>query len=389
MYDKGNKLTKNLSNPLTLQVLQIIGSSEEPLSSTEIHNRWIKKFSIYRKIPGTQHSYIYEVIKNLYKPGHLQHAERYVSITYKDKIAEKITLLRNKYDLKNLEVNEVRTRTLTIDEGFERTKADLAIPGMANNPRNWKYLLNLKGLLLFLRSARSNSREVVEENKQQLKLAKINRIKNEQNELNNQLREIDRLHKNPRNLTPDQYFVKHNKIQDRKSELHQMNLLMNQKKREKRKNERNRFEKNLFNSRSTDMVIRNTMLKNKKFHQKGTSNIVNLEFLEYFDVFTELYGLNVRNSILIDIALELENLLPRVTSEFLKDYIIQRCYEEIKSDIALRNHPLSILSKTQKDANANDTLEKYRLKVLKSLIPIQNAKMEEMKRDLETNYDKL
>jgi hypothetical protein len=111
------------------QVLEIIGLSSLPLSSRQIEKEWIKKFSSDRNTPN---SYIYEVIRKLFKPEFAgqTHPERFLRVTYKETAKEKI---------RNIQAIE--------KDDWNR---ELKVAPITNNPRNWRYYLNLKGFLLYL-----------------------------------------------------------------------------------------------------------------------------------------------------------------------------------------------------------------------------------------------
>lgn len=332
---------------------------------------------MYRNLPRTQHSYIYEVIKGLHKSG-------YLHIVYKENIADKISSLKTKFDFNN---NTIQVRRSSEDEALKKTLAELKIAEMGNNHRNWRYLLNLKGLLLYLRSARRTSPEEIEAQKQVVELKRKN-IQTEQNKLNDLLEVIKSKQESTPNLSHDEDISAYNRINEKKSKLRFQKITLSDLEKNQ-KADKISSQWYFPNSRTIDTVIKNTILKNRRklSNQKGIYlNIVNLEFLEFFDIFVELYGVKIRNNLLIDIALELENLLNRVTQEFLRDYIIQRCYEEIKMDIAIRSDPFyRLASIPQETEDENALLEEYKTKVLRILIPLQSAKLDEMRQDFNDN----
>lgn len=130
MYRQTTKLKKSLSRPRYRQILEIIGLSKTPLSRVEISKKWNEKY------PPT--NYVFEVINNLYKPGNLYESERFLSVSYNEK---------SRYKIAQLE--EIKRHTYS-DKDIE---AELKINEIKKNYKNWKYTLNLKGLLLYLISA--------------------------------------------------------------------------------------------------------------------------------------------------------------------------------------------------------------------------------------------
>lgn len=111
-----------------MQILEIIGLSKVPLSSRQIEKEWTRSFSADR---NTENSYIYEIIKKLHKP-------RFLKVSYKETAIEKI---------RNIQPTE--------NDDWDRELKILPIT-ITDNPRNWRYRLNLKGFLLYLKLVDEN-----------------------------------------------------------------------------------------------------------------------------------------------------------------------------------------------------------------------------------------
>jgi len=139
---KSKPKQKLLISPIRRDVLQIIGLSQKPLSSREIENEWLRHSSC------RQNSYIYEVIKDLYKPEYLgqRYQERFLKLFYKENVKNEIELLERK--IKNLESYEHEEWAPTIKR----------IDELRLNPQNWRYSLNFKGFLLYLIASYENQK---------------------------------------------------------------------------------------------------------------------------------------------------------------------------------------------------------------------------------------
>ena len=133
MEQNPRKLKKHLTNPLCLQVLEIVGLAEKPLSANEI-------FQKSKKNNPSISKYVYEVIKELYRVDHLgkPHPERFLKLSYDENTKQKI---------KNIEATEK-------DQWIRPIK----IAQITNNPRTWRYSLNLKGFLLYLFTVYKNDK---------------------------------------------------------------------------------------------------------------------------------------------------------------------------------------------------------------------------------------
>ena len=87
-------------------------------------------------------------------------------------------------------------------------------------------------------------------------------------------------------------------------------------------------------------LAQHKIVKTKTINEviKITSEISNkkqdLRFLNCFQVFDEIYDTKTKVDIILQIARELENLVSERTSEFLRDYVITRCYDEVTIKIA-------------------------------------------------------
>ena len=71
---------------------------------------------------------------------------------------DEILALEKKFDLLQVKPGEIRSRRMTQDEDREFTRALLRIESLKENHRNWRYSLNLKGLLLYLYNTREYPR---------------------------------------------------------------------------------------------------------------------------------------------------------------------------------------------------------------------------------------
>lgn len=95
-----SNIKKNLTRKDYRQVLEIIGLTENPLSRTQIVDRWSQKYERQLKKANennNQNKYIYEVINNLFKLGNLTHNERYLGITLREEADKQISDLNQKY----------------------------------------------------------------------------------------------------------------------------------------------------------------------------------------------------------------------------------------------------------------------------------------------------
>lgn len=162
-------LKKSLCKLPHLQVLEIIGLSQEPLSSTKVSKIWGMNYSPYRKTKKPSVNYVFEIIKDLYKPRYFHHSERFLSISCKKSVQKRLSFLENKFDPRVGEHKEtengyiITVRTIRskaeADDDFERSKADSERQAIMNNHRNWRYRLNFKGLLLYLLDAHYNNKD--------------------------------------------------------------------------------------------------------------------------------------------------------------------------------------------------------------------------------------
>lgn len=59
--------------------------------------------------------------------------------------------------------------------------------------------------------------------------------------------------------------------------------------------------------------------------------------LQYFDIFDEVFGADYKVPILIEIAVELQYQLKKLTTKYLKYYIIRRLYAQISFSIELES----------------------------------------------------
>ncbi len=303
-------LKKSLCKLPHLQVLEIIGISKEPLSSTEVSKIWGMNYCPYRKTDKPSVNYVFEIIKDLYKPRHhLHHSERFLSISYKESVQKRLSFLENKFDRRVGERKEtengyiITVRTIRCkaeaDDDFERSKADSERQAIMSNHRNWRYRLNFKGLLLYLIDVHYNN-------------------------------------KDPKRQDKDMKAI---------------------------------------SNKTVDNVFENfvTRQDNKDY----------FKFLQYFDVLGKVYGIRKKNTALIDIALEMQNLLTLLAPESLRYYFMRRCYDEIASSYALKGNTfLNRLSGKNPDKQILDTLREYKLNILKDLIVEEENTLKNMKRDL-------
>jgi hypothetical protein len=260
---KSHQLKKSLTNELHTQILEIIGLGKEALSANEIVQRSLKEH------PSTTTKYTYEVIKELYRVDHLgqPHAERFLKISYGESA---------KGEISNIEATEK-------DDWIRPAR----IAQITNNPRNWRYRLNYKGLLLYLIAVH---------------------------------------------------------------QAHQVNR------------------------RTINTMIRNL------------SSYSDFEFLQYFDVFEK-----EKVDLLLEIALELQFQLKTLTPEYLRNYILNRCYDEITIDLSILDNPLfrhlSNLShipkfrKTEQETNLILKLRNYKLKILNELMSSEQNRLKEMEQE--------
>ena len=159
-------------------------------------------------------------------------------------------------------------------------------------------------------------------------------------------------------------------------------------------------------------LAQHKIVKTKTINEviKITSEISNkkqdLRFLNCFQVFDEIYDTKTKVDIILQIARELENLVSERTSEFLRDYVITRCYDEVTIKIAdiqksemihnLRHKCAddlvvqrvkkwkSLKLKRKEQIIELDRLEQYKEKILYKLIPITKSRLENMMEDLKT-----
>lgn len=168
-----------------LQVLEIIGLSPVPLSSTEVSKIWGTDYCAYRRTKKPSVNYVFEIIKDLYNPRpRLFHpTERFLSISYKESVQQRLSFLENKFnppagkrketeDGYIITVNTIRTEAEAEDDR-ERSKADSERQAIMNNHRNWRYRLNFKGLLLYLIDTDYNNKNKNKDKNQTIKPKRI------------------------------------------------------------------------------------------------------------------------------------------------------------------------------------------------------------------------
>ena len=120
--------------------------------------------------------------------------------------------------------------------------------------------------------------------------------------------------------------------------------------------------------------------KARKINYKIINDIINklkkekeFAFLQYFDVFDK----NEKIDLLIEIATELQFLLKTLTQEYLRNYIVNRCYDEIV--IAL---PIDVNAMFNKlFAQEISKTREYRLRILDELIAIQQDRLKQMEQE--------
>lgn len=314
MYREKTILKKSLSKPRYRQVLEIIGLSQTPLSPIEIARKWEERY------PAT--NYLFEVIKNLYKLGHLHHAERFLSISYNERSSERISVLEAKLEPKpggdkevvdgyEISVKTIRSRQ-EYEEDFKRTQTELEISKIKNNHRNWKYRLNLKGLLLYLISAHYHNEEA-------------NRI----------VASV----------------------------------------RQKKKQSEIEATKQVVSIKTIDCILENFIRRSDIRHD--------LIFLQYLIKLDDIYGSKTKVRIMTDIALELQYQLKILVPEYLKYYIIRRCYDVVAESYAIENNYFFKRLSSAEDMQKKSELKVLKIKILKDLIPFEEQTLKNMKKDLE------
>jgi hypothetical protein len=252
---------KSLSKIEYMQVLEIIGLGNIASSSRQIEKQWIGNRQ-------TTNSYIYEIIKKLHKPetaGQID-AERFLKVSYKETAIEKI---------RNIEATQ--------KDVYVR---ELKIALITNNPRNWRYRLNLKGFLLYLRLVGEND----------------------------------------------------------KADTRKINSIIN-----------------------------------------NLTNYEEFDFLGYFDVF----GNADKVKLLVQIATELNSNLITYSREYLKYYIMKRCYEEISIWLDIQdNFFIKKFSRFMKKRDIEDSdkltaeLRNFKINIINELIPIHENMLVDLKIDL-------
>ena len=128
-----------------------------------------------------------------------------------------------------------------------------------------------------------------------------------------------------------------------------------------------------------------------------------LTFLKFFQVIGEIYDTKTKVDIILQIAKELNNLVSEMTFEFLRNYVINRCYDEVIikiGEIEKDQRNYSFMNKMLKvggrlsaqDVEIADAetvrsdmdlkkLKQYKKKILNELIPITIDRLISMKED--------
>ncbi len=167
MYYKSRIVSKNLTNLTRKQVLKIIAESPNPLSSYQIHKEWMKRHS-----PGSPNRYIYQIVRDLFKPDgnkrHIQAMKGFLRISYKEKYEKEISRLRQRFGIgvgkKYSDYGNVRVIVYkNAKEEMDRTRAILKIGDMMRNIRYYRYSLNFKGFLLYLLSSYDDYEEIYDD----------------------------------------------------------------------------------------------------------------------------------------------------------------------------------------------------------------------------------
>ena len=73
---------------------------------------------------------------------------------------------------------------------------------------------------------------------------------------------------------------------------------------------------------------------------------------------------------------------------FLREYVLIRCYEEIVIDLSINNN-LFLKAMKQTDEVKFKELQNYKVKVLKDLIPIEREWIKEKEEDLKMTQESL
>ena len=68
-----------------------------------------------------------------------------------------------------------------------------------------------------------------------------------------------------------------------------------------------------------------------------------MRFLHDFEVFSHLYNTKILVEILTQIAIELKDMLSWMTPNFLREYALVRCYEEIAIELFYPFHTVRIV----------------------------------------------
>ena len=287
-----SNIKKNLTRKDYRQVLEIIGLTENPLSRTQIVDRWSQKYERQLKKANennNQNKYIYEVINNLFKLGNLTHNERYLGITLREEADKQISDLNQKYGnttysnhdtgmseskivyLDNRQIFEDNFEVDVVDFGNQnelektnkKSKSERMIELIENNPRNWKFTLNLKGLLLYLINTDTHNKRIIIDN---------------QSDFNNK-----KFHSN-----------RDNKI------IHE----------------------GIIGYKTIYKIITN--LAKKEYCINSAYKV-----LQHVMIISRIDGKKAFVKFLTDISLELQNQL-KLNASYLEYYIFRRCYEWIK-----------------------------------------------------------
>ena len=110
-----------------------------------------------------------------------------------------------------------------------------------------------------------------------------------------------------------------------------------------------------------------------------------LSFLKYLEVF----DLEYRKDIVIEISMALRSQLLDATIEHLRHYFILRCYEEISFWPAFEDRNPFRHMTDEKERNRITNLRGYKLNILKTLIPLERHRIKSMEEDLKMTEESL
>ena len=151
---------------IRMEVLEIIGLSEIPLSSYAVHQTWINKYSPDRNLVKSarherfQHTYIYDIIKDYCKPDDVDNPENYLRVSYQLPVMNELKQLVDKYNSlpEEYQSEDYFNQVHVIETENQRRKLalEIKIDGIhreqkfIKNHRNWRFALTIRGFIQYL-----------------------------------------------------------------------------------------------------------------------------------------------------------------------------------------------------------------------------------------------